>query len=89
MLTPNVNPGMEQPDQFSRDGIYARDVRSLVPIAVRARQRKILFYTLPAMLLGNDVIDLKRKRQAKLWNPAVLATIRRAPPNLVNQLPVH
>lgn len=62
MLFPNVSPGMKQPDEFTGTGIQAANIGTFVAIAVRTSQSEIAGGGFSSVLLGNDVIDLKRQR---------------------------
>ncbi len=53
---------MEEPDDLARAGISPGDVRSFMPIAVKAGEGEILKLSRPYMLAGHDVIDVKGQR---------------------------
>src|SRR5271166_6121013 len=60
MRMPLVSSRMKQPGQPSRDRIDARNVRTLVAIAVDTCERKVLKLVSAAMLFCNDVVCLER-----------------------------
>jgi hypothetical protein len=64
---------MKQTDHLAGDRIHTGDIRILMEIAVRASQSKIAGSCLSPVLFGNNVVDLKRKREYGLGHPAVLA----------------
>ena len=51
---------MEQPDQLAAEIVLTREIRPLMPIAMRARVSQILQHRLPTMLPSNDMVDRKR-----------------------------
>jgi hypothetical protein len=56
---------------------------------MRARERKILLNGFSAMFLREDVVDLKRQREGKLRNQAVLATTGGATPDPSDKRSIH
>ncbi len=56
---------------------------------MEARHCQIIEGCGAAVLAGDDVIDLEGKPVMRIRNPAVLATMVRALPNLLNQELVH
>ena len=89
VLMPLVRPRMEEPHYFARVGIGSGNVRTLVPVAVKTGKGEILEDRLPAMLARNDVIDMKGQRIDRSREPAILAPVLRALPDLAGNLPVH
>src|SRR5271166_5885390 len=59
MRMPLVSSRMKQPGQPSRDRIDARNVRTLVSIAVDTCERKVLKLVSAAVLFCNDVVCLE------------------------------
>jgi hypothetical protein len=70
-------------------GIQAGDVWAFEPVTVRASEGEIAFDRLATMLFGDNVIDLERQRQRKLWDPAVLAAIGGALADETRQFLIH
>jgi hypothetical protein len=52
---------MEEPNDLARAWIRSRDVRTLVPITVKASQREILKNGPTPMLSRDNMIDVKRQ----------------------------
>lgn len=61
MIGPSVGTRIEERRQFACLWIKAGDVRSLSKIAGKTCPREILRLALAAVLLRNDVVDMKRK----------------------------
>jgi hypothetical protein len=78
----------QSPDLASRR-VAACDVRSFMPVAVKATKSKIPKVTVAAMLAGNDVIDLKREPIVRKWYSAVLAAAFGPVQNLFSQSRIH
>jgi len=89
MVRPRVTARMKKPGDFTCIRVEPGNVWAFEPIAVRAREREIFFYCLSAMLLSEDMVDLKRQRESELGNQAVLATIAPASPDLPDEFPIH
>ena len=64
---------MKQWNDFPRYGINASNVRSFIAVTVATREGQILENGLAAMLLSNDVFDLKWKDTRGLRKLAVFA----------------
>jgi len=62
VLTPSILPRMEQPHELPGSRISSSNIRTFVPVAVKARQSEICKGSYTAMLACNDVIDVKRQR---------------------------
>ena len=56
-------------------------IRSLLALTVRASQSKVIGDRLATMLLGYDVVGLKRQRERELRDEAVLAAVPGARPD--------
>ena len=78
VFRPTVLPGMEQPSQFTRLRIKAREVWSLVEIAVVAGEREIFRRVAAFMLSRNNVFDVESQRLLGLRQSAVFAGVVRA-----------
>ena len=89
MFVPTVLPGMEQPDDFARDRINARQVGALVTVAVDATQREVLGVRWSAVFLGDDVINLKVEAGKPLREVAILTAERSSLPDEFHESPLH
>ena len=61
MLAPVVLPRMKQRHDFSTDWVDAGEIRAFARIAAQTGEGEIGFLLGPLMLLGDDVIRLKRQ----------------------------
>ena len=84
-----VQAGVKQTHELARDRIETRDIRALMAIAMRASQRQIGWIRIAFVLRGDDVVNLKRQRQRKLREQAILASFRRSCPDLPDQFTIH
>jgi len=89
MVCPPVVARVEKPGELPCIRVDPRNVRAFEPVAVRASEREIPFNRLASMFLSKDVVDLKRQRESKLGNQAVLATIASTPPDPADEFPIH
>jgi hypothetical protein len=89
VLFPNIDARVEEPDNLTSCGIEAGYVRSFVAIAVSTSQRQVVFNSLAPVLLGTDVVNLKRQRKRGLREATVLATVSRSFPDRPRELLVH
>lgn len=89
VIRPFVHPRMKKADKLAGLRIYARDVWTLVAIAMRTSQGQIGWLSLASVLPGDDVVDLKRQQECELRNAAILATFGRSFPDLPSQFPIH
>ena len=78
MIGPAIGPWTEQGQQFAGLAIPARNIRSLVSVAGGTGERQVPLHGATAVLLGDDVIDPKRKWQHGLRKPAVFTLVFRA-----------
>jgi hypothetical protein len=60
VLNPLVAPGLEEGHKLAAEGIHAREVRSLTKITAVAGQREIVDVIAPAVLFGDDMLDVMR-----------------------------
>jgi hypothetical protein len=56
---------------------------------MRASKREIILDGFSAMLLSEDMVDLKRQRESKLRDQAILAAISSADPDPPDEFPIH
>lgn len=89
MLAPNVASGVEEPDDRARAGVVARDVRTLMPIAVKTGQRQIPNRRPPSMLARNDVVEMEWQRIKASRQVAIFAPVLGAPPDFPGKPPIH
>lgn len=75
MLVPLLPPWMKQGDDLAGIGIDPRQVRPFVAVAVAARESEVFQYRGAAVLLGDDVVELKRQCREGFWEAAVLAAV--------------
>lgn len=80
---------MKEPHEFPRSRISSSNVRTFVPVAVKAGQSEIFESSYTAMLPGNNVIDMKRHRINRGWQATIFATAMRSFPDAPDQVLVH
>ena len=82
MLIPRMTARVEKRLDSSRHRVDPGEVRTLMQIALRAGQGKILFIVRPAMLLRDDVLNLIcDERLIGLAGAAIFAATARSLPN--------
>lgn len=59
VLIPAITTGMEEPHYFPASWIDARQIWTLAQIAVWTGERKVGRLIIPAMLTGNDMLNVK------------------------------
>jgi hypothetical protein len=74
MLGPAILARVKQSHELAGARIQAGDVRAFVAVAVVAGEREVRGDRLAAVLLGDDVIDLKRSFGVCVGQEAVFAT---------------
>jgi hypothetical protein len=89
MFSPAVAPGVEEGHKLAADGIHSREIRALVQVAAVAGQRKIVNVVAPAVLFGDDRLDVVRQLAVLLTQQAILATIIRSAADKVPRRGVH
>lgn len=89
VVDPSVFPWVVQSDNRILLGIPTRQVRSLVGIAIQTAPGQVRFYRGTAMLLGDDVIDLKRIERMVSRELAVFADTVCPIPNELTQTFIH
>ena len=75
MITPFVFPRVEKCRHKSGVRVDARQIGAFLQIAVPAGERQIVKLVRPAVLSGNDVLDVERTAVSRLRQMAILATI--------------
>jgi hypothetical protein len=89
VLSPTLAPRVEEGHKLATDRIHARQVRALAKIAAMAGQRKIVNVVAPAMLPGDDVLDVVRQLAVILAQQAILAAVARSLPDKVSRGGIH
>jgi hypothetical protein len=74
MVAPRMLSGIEQSGYLPRQGIDGCQVAALVLVAKSAGERKIGGIRFPAMLFGNNVVNLVGKETEFFRHPAVFTT---------------
>jgi hypothetical protein len=80
---------MEESDDFTGIGICSSDVRSLVSIAVKTSQGKILENCPPSVLARHDMIGVKGQGIHGSREVTIFASILRARPDLLDNVADH
>ena len=86
---PLLRAGMKESSQLPREGIEARNVQSLVLVAMQATPSQVVENRGTAMLLGDDMVHLKWQRIVSVRHSTVVTAITRHLPNLFQQQPIH
>src|ERR1039457_4235755 len=89
MSLPLVRPWMEESNQLAGLRICSGDVRTLVPIAVKAGESEGFKNSQPSVLACDDVIDVKGQRIDGSGKVAILASVLGTTPDVPGQIPVH
>lgn len=89
MLAPKVQARMEEPDNLSGRWLRARDVRTLMPVAMKTGEREIPGNRLAPMLKCDDVIGMKGQRIRCRGKVTILAPVFGTLPALPDQFPIH
>ncbi len=89
VLGPPVTSGVKEEDNLTTSWIHACEIRALLEIAAVAGQRKIVDGVTPAVLPGDDMLDVVCELAMLLAKQAVLATVARSPLNQVLHASVH
>jgi hypothetical protein len=66
---------------LARFGIYARQVWTLLQVALPRGQSKIIKACKAAMLLGHDMLDVETPSKQSLRNQTIFAAMNSSPPN--------
>ena len=88
MVGPVIFAGIKQPHKLTRLLVGSRDVRSLVRVAMQARERKIIKRCPAAVLACNYMVDAKGF-VGRGSNMAVLASGTGTLTNVSANLPIH
>jgi len=75
MLVPLLPSWMKQRDDLIGDRVDARQVRSLVAVAVATRESQVFQYGGTTVLLGDDVVELERQFSERFWETTILAAV--------------
>src|SRR5690348_1384553 len=83
VLIPLLAPRVEDGHNLTTDWVHACEIRALAEIAAVAGQREIVNVVAPAMLLGNEMLDVVRQSAVLLAQQAILTTVVRSSPDKV------
>lgn len=75
MLVPLLPSWMKQRNDLIRDRVDARQVRPLVAVAVAARESQVFQHGGTTVLLGDDVVELKRQFSERFRETTILAAV--------------
>ena len=90
VLVPGVFSRVEERYDAQRLRVDCAEIRSLVTIAVRARQSQIRRFVAASVLPCPDVFDVEGQRRSRcLWEPTVFAAIAGAVPDKLTQGRIH
>jgi hypothetical protein len=90
MISPDLEPRIEEPDDFARYGVHAGKIWSLVKVAVMTGKREVRELVTTSMLLCDDVLDMEaEERVGCLGEAAVLTLVVRASPNCFAGAGIH
>src|SRR5207244_1618669 len=84
-----LSPRVKERHQVAGHRINARDIRPFVFIVMQAAPGQVRQDGIAAVLLGNNVVRLKRKRIEPPRNAAIVAAIACQAPKLTEQSSVH
>lgn len=86
MFRPDVAAWVKEPYYLPRIGIDARDVGAFVSIAADASKSEIVQFGLPAMLSGENVVDLKRRQVVRGGQVAIFTPMTSSGPDLTSKI---
>lgn len=66
---------MKQADQGTGLRVDSRKIRALAQVATMAGKREIVLRLTAAVLLGDNVLDMKREAAMLLFQSAILTTV--------------
>ena len=89
MSFPALESRMKESHEFSCERINPGDVRAFVLVAVQATPGTVLQNGQAAVLLGDDMVELKRKRIDVGGQMTIVTTIASQLTDVINQLPLH
>lgn len=90
VIRPAISTRMEKPSHQASVGVHARQVRTFERIAPAAGQSQVLEAVTSAVLVGNDVFDVKgQSRIYALRKPTVFATMACTDSHAISQFAIH
>jgi len=89
MAIPALESWMKEGHKFACVQINPGDVQTLVFVAMQATPGDVLQHGSPTVLLGDDVIELKRQRIGFVWQTAIVTAVTSQLADVINQLPLH
>jgi hypothetical protein len=75
MLVPLLSPRMKQRDDLTGVRIDPRQVRPFIAVAVAARESQVFQYGGAAVLLSDDVVEVKRQLSERFRETTILAAV--------------
>jgi len=75
MLIPRLPPWMKQRNNLTGVRVDPREIRPFVAAAVAARESQVLQYGGAAVLLGDDVVEVKRQFSERFREATILAAV--------------
>jgi len=75
MVLPTILPRMKKAGNLARIRIDTSEIGAFVEVAFRTSKAEVHWTVAPAMLLGDDVLDVKAESRVFLRKLAILATI--------------
>src|SRR5262249_10883039 len=88
MLCPPVPSRVKKWNRLHRFRIDTRQIRTLFQVAVPTGEREIVKLRRTTVLLGDNMFDVERTAERRLWDVTILATMAGATPYPVRQ-PIH
>ena len=80
---------MEQAYNFSTDLINTCNIRAFIAVAMDAAQGQVIRLCFAAVLTGNDVINLERRRRCRRRQMAILTAVSSLKGNLTEEMGVQ
>ena len=89
VATPLLKPWIEQPGFLACSRVDASQIRALVMVVCETCQSEIAENRFAAMLLSDDVVNLKRRGRKPLGQSTILAATISAPANMISDFRLH
>jgi hypothetical protein len=89
VVRPLVAPGVEERHKLATDRIHTCEVRALAEVAAVAGYREVVNVISPAMLFGDNMLDVVRQAAVLLAQQAILTTVIRSSPDKVARRGIH
>jgi len=75
MLIPRLPPWMKQRNNLTGVRVDPREIRPFVAVAVAARESQVLQFGGTAVLLSDDVVEMKRQFSERFRETTILAAV--------------